>query len=73
MPDSMTISSLPKGVAVQSKLGNFTSSYAMQDKTLIITRKLDLQISKATCNSADYAELKTLANAVNQDMRSQSL
>jgi hypothetical protein len=69
----ITISSLPKTIKVESKVGSYESHYEQIANGIHINRSLDLHFARATCDGADYAEMKTLADAAAQDLRAQLL
>lgn len=73
LPDNLKISSLPKAAKVTSKFGSYESTYVQESNKITVKRKLDLVYPQATCNSADYVEIKAMASAVSQDLRAQYL
>jgi transglutaminase-like putative cysteine protease len=73
LPAEVKITNLPRGANLASPLGNYVSSYAVDQNRLTISRKLDLKYPRATCGNAESVEQRKLAAAIAQDVRSQIL
>ncbi|GGD78862.1 DUF3857 domain-containing protein [Caballeronia grimmiae] len=71
LPVTMKVLSLPKPATITSPFGTYTSSYALEDKTITVTRTLDLT-SKAPYLQPDQCPaLRKMATSIKHDLAAQ--
>jgi transglutaminase-like putative cysteine protease len=71
LPESVSVSQLPRAVVIESALGHYESSYAQDGHTLTIRRLLELKLPSPVVGADDYQQLRALAAGVNRDLRAQ--
>ncbi|HEV7608091.1 MAG TPA: DUF3857 domain-containing protein [Steroidobacteraceae bacterium] len=71
LPDNLKVKALPKSVKLTGKFGVYESDYEQTGAVVVATRALTLEYPRPTCTPDDYIELRTLAQAVGQDLRAQ--
>lgn len=73
LPEAMKVSSLPGPADITSAHGSYKSSHELRGGKLLVTRHLQLRRPQTVCTSAEYAELRKFATAVDADLRKQIL
>ncbi len=71
LPASMQVLSLPKPVAVTSPFGTYTSSYALEGKTISVTRTLELKSRRPYLQPDEYPEFGKMATSIKRDLAAQ--
>jgi len=71
LPDNLKVKALPKAVKLTSKFGTYESSYEQTGTVVVATRTLTLEYPAPTCAPEDYTDLRTLAQGIGADLRSQ--
>ena len=71
LPTSMQVLSLPKPVTVTSPLGTYTSSYALEGRTIRATRTLELNSPRPYLQPDEYPEFRRMARSIKHDLAAQ--
>ncbi|VWC74761.1 transglutaminase [Burkholderia contaminans] len=71
LPASMKVLSLPRPVTVTSPFGTYTSSYAIEGRTISVTRTLDLVSKVPYLQPDEYPELGRMATSIKHDLAAQ--
>jgi transglutaminase-like putative cysteine protease len=71
LPPSLKVLSLPKPVTVNSPLGTYTSSYAIEGSTVSVTRTLELNSPRPYLQPDEYPEFRSMARSIKHDLAAQ--
>jgi len=71
LPITMKVSSLPKPATVTSAFGTYTSSYALEGRTVTVTRTLDLTSQAPYLEPDECPALKKMAVSIKHDLAAQ--
>ncbi|RQZ41134.1 hypothetical protein DIE17_31660 [Burkholderia sp. Bp9099] len=71
LPVAMKVLSLPKPVTVASPFGTYTSSYAVEDRTITVTRTLDLTSKTPYLQPDQCPDLGKMATSIKHDLAAQ--
>ncbi|MFL9865722.1 DUF3857 domain-containing protein [Paraburkholderia fungorum] len=71
LPATMKVLSLPKPATVTSPFGTYTSSYALEGKTVTVTRTLDLTSGAPFLQPDECPALKRMATSIKHDLAAQ--
>ena len=71
LPLTMKVLSIPKPVTVTSTFGSYTSSYALEGRTVTVTRTLDLTSNAPYLKPDECPELKRMATLIKHDLAAQ--
>jgi hypothetical protein len=73
VPDTLHITALPRPTKFSFAFGTYESSYEQLGQTITIKRTLRTRYPTQPCWSKDYASIRLLVNAIEQDLHTQIL
>lgn len=71
VPDSVSITNLPKDVTIENEYGKYTATYKRDKHTIKVERCLSVKTPRGLCSPEKYPLIRELGQAIGRDFRSQ--
>jgi hypothetical protein len=73
LPASMKITSTPKDVHVKNAFGRYDAHYEYSGNVVTVSREFEHTFEGQPCNDENYQQFRTLATAIEHDLKAQFL
>lgn len=73
LPPGLKVTNVPKNVKLKTAVGEYESVYTLKGQSLRVVRDLKTTLHSATCNPAQYAQVREFAQVIGKDLRAQVL